>query len=190
MAINLKIDDKELRKAVKKLSAFPKEIPKATNSALNRTITFVNKKIKKGVTNEYSIKSGEVGSTLKVKKSNTSNLSATITSSGHSLSLSHFPANLKAGWTKGTSLKVKVKKSGYKKVNSSPTAFVASLSGNLHIVKRQSGKAYPIKVLRTLSIPQMISNTKISESVMQEAQVQLEKRVQHEVEYRLSRLIK
>ncbi|MBN1039026.1 hypothetical protein DVW12_09960 [Clostridium botulinum] len=190
MSINIKIDDKELKQAVKKLSAFPKEIPKATNAALNRTITFVNKKIKKEVTGEYSIKSGEVAKTLKVKKSSSNNLSANITSKGNVLTLSHFPANLKAGWTKGAGIKVKVKKSGYKRVNSSPTAFVASLGGNLHIVKRQGKKAYPLKVLRTLSIPQMISNTKVSECVMQEAQQQLEKRVQHEVEYRLSRLIK
>lgn len=190
MSISLKIDDTELKKAVKKLSAFPKEVPKATNAALNRTITFVNKKIKKEVTNEYSIKSGEVQSTLKVKKSSTSSLSATITSTGNPLTLSHFPANLKAGWTKGAGIKVKVKKAGYKKVNSTPPAFVASLTGNLHIVKREGRKSYPIKVLRTVSIPQMISNTKVSESVMEEAQDQLEKRVQHEVEYRLSRLIK
>ncbi|MBN1077709.1 phage tail protein [Clostridium botulinum] len=190
MAINIKIDDKELKKTVLKLSKFPNEIPKATSAALNRTISFVTKRVKKEVTSEYSIKSGEVAKSFNIKKAGNGSLSAMITSKGQVLTLSHFPANLKAGWTKGAKVKVKVKRSGYKQINSTPSAFVASLGGNLHIVKRKTSKSYPIEVLRTLSIPQMVSNTKISETVMKEAKEQLKNRIEHEVEFRLGKLSK
>lgn len=187
MSINIKIDDKALKKTVSKLSSFPKEVPKATSSAINRTITFVTKRVKKEVTNEYSIKAGEVAATLKVKKANGSSLSASIISKDGLLTLSRFPGNLKAGWTKGTAVKVKVKRTGYKEV---PEAFVSSLGGNLHIVKRKTTKSYPIEVLRTLSIPQMISNAKINKTVSNEAAEQLQKRIEHEVEFRLNKLTK
>ncbi|WP_160688327.1 phage tail protein [Clostridium sp. C2-6-12] len=190
MSINIKIDDRELKKTVAKLGGFPKEIPKATSAALNRTISFVTKTVKKEVTKEYSIKSGEVGATFKIRKASSSSLSASINSKGRVLTLSHFPANLKAAWTKGSSVKVKVKKSGYKQINSSPSAFVASVGGSLQIVRRKTSKRYPVEVLKTLSIPQMVSNIKINETVKKEAAEQLQKRVEHEVEYRLNKLSK
>lgn len=190
MSINIKIDDKEVRKAISKLSKFPKEIPKVTSAALNRTITSVTKTIKKEVTNKYSIKAGEVAKTFKIRKASNGNLSAVINSQGKIMTLSHFPANLKAGWSGKANIKVKVKRTGYKEVNTTPGAFVASLAGNLHIVKRKSSNSYPIEVLRTLSIPQMISNTEISEKVMKDAGEQLQKRIEHEVEYRLGKLTK
>ena len=190
MPVTIKIDDKELKKTVAKLRGVPKEIPKATSAAINRTITFVTKRVKKEVTNEYSTKAGEVAATFKIRKANSSNLTASINSKGRLLTLSHFPANLKAGWTKGTNVKVKVKRTGYKQVNGSPQPFVTSLGGNLQIVRRKTSKSYPIEVLKTLSIPQMISNTKINENISKEASEQLQKRIEHEVEFRLNKLTK
>ena len=189
MAINLKIDDKELKKAVSKLSSFPKEIPKATSSALNRTIIFTRKRVNQKVRKEYNIKSGEVSKTLEVKKANPSNLSAIIKSTGHRLTLRRFASNV-GSWKKGKNIKVKIKRSGAKSVNTTPKAFITGLTGNSHIVKREGKSAYPIKVLRTLSVPQMISNKDISKSVMEEANEQLKKRINHEVEYRLNKYIK
>lgn len=189
MGINIKIDDGELKKSVKKLSAFPKEIPKATSAALNRTITFTKKRVNQEVRKNYNIKSSEVSKTLEVTKSNPSNLSATIKSTGHRLTLGRFARNT-GSWKRGKAVKVKIKKSGIKSVNTYPKAFVIGLTGNIHVVKRVSKSKYPIQVLRTLSVPQMISKTEISESISKEAQDKLKKRIKHEVEYRLSRHMK
>lgn len=189
MAVNIKIDDKELKKAVSKLSSFPKEIPKATAAALNRTITFTKKRINQEVRKEYNIKSGEVAKTLDVKKANPSNLTATIKSTGHRLTLGRFASNIKS-WKKGRNIKVKVKRSGAKSLSTTPKAFITSLTGNSHIVKRVGKSSYPLKVLKTLSVPQMISNKDISKSISKEAGEQLEKRIKHEVEYRLSKYVK
>lgn len=188
MAINIKIDDKELKQAIKKLSAFPKEIPKATSSAINRTIVFTNKRIKQEVRKVYSIKAGEIQKTLEVRKSNSNNLSASINSIGNRLTLGRFATSI-GSWKKGRPIKVKIKKSG-RQINSTPKAFVTNVTGNTHIMRREGATSYPIKMLRTISVPQMISNAKVSETVMKEAQEQLQKRINHEVEYRLNKLNK
>ena len=49
MATLLKIDDKEIKEALKKLNKIPNQIPKASASAINRTITFANKRLKQEV---------------------------------------------------------------------------------------------------------------------------------------------
>lgn len=202
MAVNIKIDDKQLKQTVKKLSAFPKEIPKATVSALNRTITFTNKTIKKEVVSKYSIKSGEVQQTLTMKKANYSNLTTYIICEGRRYTLAHFERNLKGAIKKGGAINVQIKKGSTKAVNTSPGAFVASMSGpkkkgklkrktttgTFLIAQRVGAARYPIKVLRTLSVPQMISSNDISEKVLKESQNVLQKRIEHEVEYRLSKI--
>ncbi|MBN1071152.1 hypothetical protein DVV81_08210 [Clostridium botulinum] len=189
MAINLKIDDSELKKAVSKLNNVPKEIPKATASAINRTLTFTRKRVNQEVRKTYNIKSAEVTKTLEIHKANASNLTASIISKGNRLTLGRFGRNT-GNWTNGKPVKVKVKKSGVKTVNTSPKSFVTALTGNSHIVKRVSNKSYPIKVLHTLSVPQMISNQNISEKVQGEAGQKLQERINHEVEYRLSKYSK
>ncbi len=189
MAINIKIDDSELKKAVSKLSSFPKEIPKATASALNRTLTFTKKRVNQEVRKTYNIKSSEVNKTLQVNKANSSKLSASIISKGNSLTIGRFTRNI-ASWKKGKLIKVKVKKSGAKGINTTPKAFIAGLTGNSHVVKRVGKAAYPIKVLHTLSVPQMIGNENITEKVMNEAGEKLSERINHEVEFRLSKHIK
>lgn len=203
MAVNIKIDDKQLKQTVKKLSAFPKEIPKATASALNRTILFANKTIKKEVTAKYTIKSGEVQETLSVKKANSSNLTTYIICEGRRYTLAHFERNMKSAIKKGGVINVQVKRGSTKSVNTTPGAFIASMSGSKKkgklkrkktttgtflIAQRVGGARYPIKVLRTLSVPQMVSSNNISEKVLKESQNVLNKRIEHEVEYRLSKL--
>ncbi|WP_252225423.1 MULTISPECIES: phage tail protein [unclassified Clostridium] len=189
MAVSIKIDSKQMKKTLNKLSTFPKEINKASSAAINRTLTFSNKKLKQEVKKTYNIKAGEIQSTIKIKKSNPSKLSGEIISDGNRLTLGRFSRSA-GNWKKGKKIKVKVKKSGTKPINTTPKAFIANLNGNNHIVKREGKSRYPIKVLKTLSIPQMISNTKVSDVIMDETNKQLQKRLEHEVEYRLLKKMK
>lgn len=186
--VELRIDTKEMQKTLNKLSAFPKEMNKATSSAINRTLTFTNKKMKQEVRKEYAIKSGDIQSTINLRKATPSKLTGIIISSGNRLALSKFSKIGK--WKKGKPVKVKVKKTGAKKVNTDPKAFVANLNGNNHIVKRVGSKRFPIQVLKTVSVPQMISNEKITKKVTIEAQKKLQERVEHEINYRMGKIIK
>ena len=186
MAVNIKIDDKEIKKTLKNLDKFPKQVPKAASAAINRTITFTNKKVSQEVRKIYNVKAGDIKSTIKIKRATPSNLSGEINSNGKRLTLKRFSRTNK--WKRGKPIKVKVKKTGAKVVNTSPKAFMTSLNGNGQILKRKGASQYPVEVLHTLSIPQMISNTEVSDSVMEEARQVLQKRIEHEVIYRLKKL--
>lgn len=186
MPVSIRIDDSQMKKTLAKLSEFHKEIPKATSAAINRTLTFANKKVKQEVKNTYNIKVGEIQRSIKIKKATPSKLAGEIISNGRRLTLSRFSKTGK--WKKGKTIKVKVKKSSVKTVNTSPSAFMISLTGNSHIVKREGDSRYPLEVLHTLSIPQMIATSKVSDKVMDESQSVLQKRTEHEVEYRLKKL--
>ena len=188
--ISIKVDTKQLEKACKRLEGFPKEVPKALNAALNRTSTTVQKELKKCVIKKYNIKSGEVAGTLKIKKASSSNLSVNIISTGKVLALDHFPSNINtvfrnSGKGKKTVVKVGVKKGSKKAVAG---AFVNTLGGNMHILKRVGSSRLPIEKLNTLSIPQMISNIEVSNNIQKTANDILETRIYHEVQYRLSKL--
>ena len=97
MAINLKIDDSELKKAVSKLGNFPKEMPKAAASAINRTLTFTRKRVNQEVRKTYNIKAGDVNKTLEIHKASASNLTAYIISKGKGLLLEGLEETQEAG---------------------------------------------------------------------------------------------
>lgn len=187
--MEFKIDTKGLEKQMKKLRNFPKSARKASARAINRTLTFNNKRVSQLVRQNYNIKSGEVKGTIKLRRANPSNLSASIKSTGGRLSLSKFSRGA-SSWRKGKNVRVKVKKTSNKTVNTTPKAFIANVGGNLHIAKRKGGSKFPIEVLHTLSVPQMISNSKVIDVVNKEGKDYLDKRIKHEIEFEMSKIIK
>lgn len=184
MAVEFKIDTKEMEKKLKKLNQFPKESKKAASSAINRTLTFTSKRASQEVRKHYNVKISEVKGGLTIRKANPGNLSGDITSRDRRLSLGRFVR----GKAKNA-VKVRVKKGSTKKVNVSPSAFVLNLGGNKHVAKRVGKSNYPIKVLRTLSIPQMISSKNIQPVVEKESGEYLSKRVKHEIDYRIKKIV-
>ena len=190
MSINIKIDDSEMQKKLNKLSAFPKEIPKASVAALNRALNTAQKTIGKEVSHKYRIRSSEVKSTLKTVKPTASSMRTLIYSSGRRYTLTHFEKNLNTAVRKNTAVKVEVKKGHAKTVNTSPKSFVGRMSGNFLIAKRVGKARYPIVVLKSLSVPQMIATEDVSSKVIEESNKTLQKRIDHEVEYRLNKYMK
>lgn len=185
MAVNLKIDTKDVEKQLKKLRNFPKHAKKAANSAINRTLTFTNKRINQEVRKSYNIKAAEIKGTIQIRKSNPSTLRGEINSNDRRLSLGRFQ---RGKFKKGKPVKVRVTKSA-KVVNTNPKAFVISLNGNTHVAKRTGKNNYPIEVLRTLSVPQMIASKKVEPTVTKESQEYLLKRTKHEIEYQMKKII-
>lgn len=190
---NIFVDTKELNKIAIELKGLEKEVPGAVASALNRTVDTINTSIARMVTQEYAIKAGDVKKTIKKHKAQKGSLSAGLVSRGHTLSLAHFQFTPKQPGKK-TKVKVKIKRQGGKKVvNTSPAAFVASTGATTedktqyNVFHRVGDKRLPIKVIRTLSIPQMIGNDKITSQVQEVAQKKLDERIKHEIEFRLDK---
>ncbi len=185
------VETKGLNRLAIELKGFEKQIPGAAASALNRTLDFINTRIGRIVAQEYAIKTSDVKKTISKNKARKGEISASLISRGHTLSLSHFPFSPKQPGTSKRYVKVKIKKQGgYKTVNTDPKAFVQTMNNSLNVFKRVGPKRKPVVVLRTLSIPQMIDNTVVSSQVRQLAVDKLTERITHEVSYRLDKAAK
>lgn len=187
----VEIDAKQLQKVAVELSEIPKVAPKAMASALNRTIATVKTDMKREAVAAYEIKGADVMKTLRVRKASPSNLRAEASSIGQPVALIHFKVKPRNPPTKQTKkqLQVKIKKSaGFQTIKMKPSAFVQSVKGANNVFARTGKNRLPIKRLYSLSIPQMISNDGVIQKITEKANETLEKRVQHEIEYRLNKI--
>ncbi len=182
------VDTKQINQVTIGLKSLEKQMPGAAASAINRTVDYVNTKLARIVVAEYAIKASDVKGTIKKNKASKSNLSASLTSRGHTLSMSHFPFTPKQpGIRKAVKVKIK-KNSGMKAINTDPKAFVQKMKNSLNVYKRVGKERKPVVVLRTISVPQMISNEKVEQAIQQEAGKKLVERIEHEIEYRLNKI--
>jgi hypothetical protein len=185
------VDTEELKRIALELKGFPDVAPKAMSSALNRTITTVKTDMKREVVAAYEVKGSDVTKSLSVKKSSPNKLSAEAISQGRPIALAHFkfkPKKPMAGKTR-RKVMVKVKKSeGFTEIKSKPAAFVQNPNGATNIFKREGQSRLPIKRLYSLSVPQMLGNQEVINRITVKAHETLEKRVKHEIEYRLKKI--
>lgn len=185
------VDTEELKRIAVELKAFPNVAPKAMSAALNRTISTVKTDMRREAVAEYEVKGSDVAKSLSVKKASPARLSAEALSKGRPLALSHFkfkPKKPMAGKTRRKVL-VKVKKSsGFTEIKIKPPAFVQNPNGATNIFAREGESRLPIKRLYSLSVPQMISNKEVMNRITEKAHETLDKRVKHEIEYRLKKI--
>jgi hypothetical protein len=186
------IDTRQIQRLTIELRGFENKVGIATYHALQRTIDQTITQVGRIVPKAYAIKAKEVKDSFAggIKRPSTSDLTASITSKGHTLSLAHFPFTPKAPQKSGRRRKVAVtiKKSGGKKViNSSPLPFVATTGARsidktqFNVFRREGKSRLPIHVLRTLSIPQMITNENIGNQIQEFASAKFDERLQHEI---------
>lgn len=190
--VKLSVDTRQVDRLANELKEFPKEVGEATRLALNRTIDTVITKVGQIVPKYYAIKSTEVKQTFKggIKRPSKSDLSASVTSVGHTLSFAHFPYTPKSPKRGGKSVfqnvvMVTIKKNKGKVM--STKGFVATTGASsedktqFNVFKRLGNKRLPIAPIRTLSIPQMITAEGVDKQVMDAATLKFEERLEHEI---------
>lgn len=190
MAKDILIDTKKIETLTIELKGFEKEIGEATYHALNRTLDQVVTQVGRIIPKEYAIKAKEVKATFAggIKRPTKSNLEASLTSTGHTLSLAHFPHTPSTPSSKKYKVRATIKKGVRKTINSNPKPFVMSTGAKTsdktqyNIFRREGKQRMPIKVLRTLSIPQMITNEKLTDQIQEFATEKMNERLQHEIE--------
>lgn len=185
------IDTKQLDRLTIELKGFEKEVGEAAYHALNRTIDFVITQVGRIVPKEYAIKAQEVKDSFKggIKRPSKGDLTASIISSGHTLSLAHFPHSPQMPSVTKRSYKVKatIKRGSRQTIRTEPKAFIASTGAKsadkvqYNIFRRLGEERLPITVVRTLSVPQMISNEKVSSEIQKTAQEKFGERLEHEI---------
>jgi hypothetical protein len=190
MPVELIVDTKSFNSAIIKLKDVPKQIPKATAQALNRTVDFTFTQTSREVRKEYAVKDRDVKSTLKKNKATPSNLNAYVSSTGRTLTLyNHFNVSPKTPKTKRKyKVKVQIKKGSKVAINSTPKPFIASAKNSTQVFRRVGSARTPVVVLRSLSVPQMVSNKETFNRIQTKASEMLEKRIEHEINRRLEKL--
>lgn len=188
----VRIDTSQLDRLTNELKGFEKEVAEGARLALNRSIDYTITQTARFVTLNYSIKSADVKKSFDggIKKPSRSDLTATITSKGHTLSFAHFPYTPKNNKRAKKSIfssmvMVNIIKSKGKVV--SRKGFVASTGATsqdktqFNVFKRLGKARLPIAPIRTLSVPQMITNEKVGPLIQKAAQEKFDERLEHEI---------
>jgi len=186
------VDTSSINRLTIELRGFEGQVEEATYHALNRAVDYTLTQVGRIVTKEYAIKQKDVKESFKtgIRKPTRTNLTASITSTGHVLSIAHFPHTpttpIRGGASR--SVKVQIKRSGGKKVvNTSPKPFIMSTGARdpdgvqFNVFRREGRGRMPVVVLKTLSIPQMITSSNTSDQIQAAAQAKIEERLQHEI---------
>lgn len=189
MAVEIIVDAKSVQRAVIELKSFPAEMPKAIAPALNRTVDHMATLTSREVRKEYAIKSKDIMDTITKKKASPSNLSAGITSHGRTLTLyNHFRVSPKSPTGKKYKVKVAIKKGKMQTIATEPKPFIASANNSTQVFKRTGKARTPIVVLRSLSVPQMVSNEATYARIQTQAAEMLEKRIDHEINRKIDKI--
>lgn len=185
------VDTKQLDRLTIELKGFEKQVGEAAYHALNRTIDYVITQVGRIVPKEYVIKAKDVKESFKggIKRPTKNDLTASITSKGHTLSIAHFPHSPQAPPAKRRNYKVKatIKKGSRQTIKSEPKTFIASTGAKTsdkiqyNVFRRLGEDRLPITVIRTLSVPQMIGNEKVSEEIRKAAEDKFNERLEHEI---------
>jgi hypothetical protein len=150
----------------------------------------------KETTKEYAITIAKAKKTFKKYKASKNSLSAELSSSGSTLTLGSFPhkpetviiARSLGSKHEKAQVKVKIKKSSkLAGLNISPKAFLQKSNNATNIFAREGKSRFPIKVLRTISIPQMVGQENVVSRIQDEANKKLQERIQHEINWRLDK---
>jgi len=182
------IDTTQLETLTRELKGFEKEVASAAYNALNRTIDQVITYTARIVKRNYAIKDkiNDVKNTFRrgIKRPTKTDLTARLTSRGYTLSFAHFPFTPSRRLKKQAPVKVKIRAGRQATSRKGFVAHTGALTADkiqYNVFKRLGRNRLPIAPIRTLSIPQMISNEKVSDQIQKFAQEKFNERLEHEI---------
>lgn len=189
MSANIIVDTKQIKKVAIELQKIPGQIPKAAAQAMNRTIDHIYTQTSREVRKDYAIKDKDVKSTLSKVKATSGRLNGAVISKGRTLTLYHHfrvsPSNPTRG--KKYQVKVTIKKGKPEFIKTDPKPFINTVTGQKQVMKRVGQSRLPITILRSLSVPQMVSNERVMQNIQISGQRMFEKRIEHEISRRLKK---
>ncbi len=143
------ISREDLRYVQRRLKRIETEAPKAFKNAINHTAKEARKKLAAGAQGAYTVKNGGFNSRMRIQNATNTKLYAVIRSKDKPLTITRFHATApKSGG------KADIVKSGLKELIG-PKQIKAFKRGGL-IMQRKSADRYPVKVLRSVSVPKML----------------------------------
>lgn len=186
MAKTIYCDTSDLSKALKKVENVlsPQSTHAAMANALNRTLSFVGSETKRQVKSEYAV-SKSLNKSLTEQKATRSNLTAVAAYKDKPLPLFIFKHSAPNNRFRSP-VSVLVKRSNGMQTHTGSNPAMFKAYGNK--IKLRDAGQQNIRGAYTVSIPQMVANDDVYHVIAKKAEAYLYKRLEHELEWRMSKL--
>lgn len=187
MAKTIYCDASDIRKTIKKAEKVltGQSIHAGLASALNRTITFVGSETKKEVQKEYAV-TKSINKSLSMEKATRSKLVAAANYKDKPLPMFVFKHKVAANQFRSP-ISITIKKSNGMQTHDGSNPALFKAYGGKKIIRRDAGQKN-LKTAYTLSIPQMVASEKVYDEIAEKAEVKLQERIEHEIEWRMSKI--
>lgn len=186
MAKTIYCDTSDLKRLIKDVEDIlsPQTTHAAMASALNRTLTYVSAETKRQVKSEYAV-TKSIDKSLKKEKATRSKLTAAAVYTDKPIPLFVFKHTAAQNRFRSP-VTVTVKKSnGAQTHNGSNPAMFKAYRNKIKL--RDPGKR-TIRGAYTVSIPQMVANDDVYDTIAKKAEVKLYERLEHELKWRISKI--
>lgn len=199
--IDVEISATDIKSIRQRLGQFEDKTPNVLSRAINRTVATIKTEMKRDAAKRYSIAQKDVAATLEDRKANSKKLYGYVKSTGTVIPLSKFrvtpqrtvsydsgepnPSHYSAAVLKGGALKALVH---------NPKAFIAVMPNGHGGVYERTGKKSRVNPQKEViaqrfgpSVPHMIKNKNVIDEIKNKAESTLQKRIDAEINYILSR---
>lgn len=160
--IKIEVNEADIRWAQKKLRGMESKAPRVLKNAINRTAKKAKKSLMEGAQGRYTVKNAGFNSRIKIYNATNTKLSASVYARDRTLTLTRFhttspKSGIRSEVLKGSGLKEIVRRKNDAGENTEIRAFKAKGGKPAGlIVQRETAARYPLKVLRSMSVPKML----------------------------------
>ena len=195
--IKIEVNESDIKWAQKKLKGMETKAPRVLKNAINHTAKKARKSLMEGAQRRYTVKNAGFNSRIKIYKATNTKLSASVYARDRTLTLPRFhttspKSGVKSEVLKGSGLKEVVSRRGSSESNGEIHAFRAKggKAAGL-IVQRRTVARYPLKVLRSISVPKMLEMVYLGRGGISEAlEPEIKRTFRDEVKKEIAKIVK
>lgn len=190
--IKIEVNESDIKWAQKKLKGMETKAPRVLKNAINHTAKQARKSLMQGAQGRYAVKNAGFNSRIKIYNATNTNLSASVYARDRTLTLPRFHTTSPKSGVKSEVLKGSGLKEVISRKNGEIRAFRAKggKAAGL-IVQRRTVARYPLKVLRSISVPKMLEIVYLGRGGISEAlEPEIKRTFRDEVKKEIAKLVK
>ena len=190
--IKIEVNESDIKWAQKKLKGMETKAPRVLKNAINHTAKQARKSLMQGAQGRYAVKNAGFNSRIKIYNATNTNLSASVYARDRTLTLPRFHTTSPKSGVKSEVLKGSGLKEVISRKNGEIRAFRAKggKAAGL-IVQRRTEAKYPLKVLRSISVPKMLEIVYLGRGGISEAlEPEIKRTCRAEVKKEIAKLVK
>lgn len=187
MAKTIYCDASDMKKKIKAVekTLSGQSVHAAIASALNRTLTFVGSETKRQVQGEYAV-TKSINKSLSMEKATRSKLIAAANFKDKPIPMFVFKHKVAANQYRSP-ISIIIKKSNGMQTHNGSNPALFKAYGGKKIIRRDAGQKN-LKTAYTVSIPQMVASDEVYDEIAKKAEVKLQERINHELEWRMAKI--